>query len=152
MNVSIITSLRNLLVPALSLVVLTQCGEKKPSPMETVPAETPEAVSKPPEAKRERLPLEKIVQGIWETSDPSQLEEVGSPEKIQIDFRANGEMTMIIYNKGESRSEGVYEVKGDELFLRIKGQEDDSVKTRYDGETLVVIDVASDTEMDFQKL
>ncbi|MFT4639022.1 MAG: hypothetical protein ACI8T1_002346 [Verrucomicrobiales bacterium] len=147
----IITSLRNLLVPALSLVVLTQCGEK-PSSTAPPPSATSEMAPKESEPPKESPLLEKIVQGIWETHDPAQLEEVGMPEKIQIDFRANGEMTMIVYNKGESRTEGEYQVKGDELFIRVISQEEDSIKTTYDGETLTVIDVDNDTKIGFQKL
>lgn len=135
-------------------LTLTQCS-KSPEPesetemVEETPTETPAPETSesddgaPPK-------LEDVIQGVWESSNLDRTN--NAPEKIQIDFRANGELTMHIFLEGQSQQEGRYEIVDGKLHLHILGQEEDTVDTKFDGETLTIIDVNSEDEVDFQKL
>ena len=154
MNASIIVSPGSLLALAVSLVMLVQCEDKpQPDPPDRQPdSEAVAGDASKPSGKPARPLLEDIITGVWESSNPEKLEQLSSaPEKIQIDFRSNGEATLIIYGS-DYQKEGEYEVKGDELKLRFHGEEEDAVKTKFDGKTLTVIEVASGDEVEFQKL
>ena len=96
-----------------------------------------------------RPKLEEVIRGVWLAESPDSLGD--SVEKVQLDFRENGEVTMIVFNPGESApTDGVYEVSGDEL--RLLFNKDEPVETTYDGTILTVIDTASEQQVDFEKL
>lgn len=154
MKVPLIDILKLCLLLALGATALTHCREK-PSPVnpDDVPEETATVLENEPESDLKEGPppkLEDIIRGVWQSTNIEGLDP--APEKIQLDFRGNGELTMIIYKKGLDQLEGKYEVKGDELWLQIKGQESDAVKTTYEDETLTVIDVTNGDEVEFRKL
>ncbi len=158
MNVSIITLLRKPLVRvgsmALLTLTLTQCGEQTPADQEenaSPPnAATPGGATQTTEGPPAVVKLEDVIRGVWQSTDLERMD--SAPEKIQLDFRANGEVTMIIYRRGHFQKEGKYEVVDGKLTLQITGQEGDTVDTKFDGKTLTIIDVDSGNEVDFEKL
>lgn len=153
MNVFTLISLRKLLLPGMCVAMLTQC-DRNPPVVESppTPAELPEMELPIVEEEEETPPavLEDVIQGVWQSSNMDRLD--SAPEKIQIDFRANGELTMIVYQRGQSQQEGRYEVSGNSLTLQIEGQEEDAIKTTFDGKTLTIIDVDNEDEVAFTKL
>ncbi len=151
MKVSII-SFSKLAVLALSVTMFTHCG-KSPAPSESAEGESSpatDASGSTAEVVVEKRILEEIIQGVWESTNHDLLD--AQVEKIQIDFRGNGELTMIIYNQGEQQQEGHYQVTGDALSIQIIGQEEDDVSTRWDGTVLTVIDREAGQEVTFEKL
>ncbi len=156
MNVFTLISRRKSLVSGMYVAMitlsLTQCDKPSaPVSEEGRSAEVANEVSSQPVEPNAPPPiLEEIIQGVWQSSKLDGLD--NAPEKIQIDFRANGELTLISYNRGQLQWEGTYEVKGNELTLTMEGQEADTIQTTFDGKTLTIIDVDNDEKVEFQKL
>ena len=140
--------LKGIVFPLAILGGLSACGEKS-TPVESNvsggSAPKQEAVA----AEPVRPKLEEVIRGVWLAESPESLD--GAVEKIQLDFRENGEVTMIVFNPGESPpTNGVYEVSGDEL--KIVFNKDEPVETKYDGKVLTVIDTQNEQQVDFEKL
>ena len=132
--------LRGFVLPFVGVTMLSACGEKSASVQSTVES----SGSSTEEEKRPKL--EEVIRGVWMATSPEEI----NAEKIQLDFRGEGEVTMIVFNPSEGPpTNGVYEVSGDEL--QIQFDKDDPVKTTYDGKTLTVIDVNNDQQVAFEK-
>ena len=148
MLVSITTLfLKGMALPLVILGGLIACGEKS-----SVASKDPRGTAPPPEASEVevvRPKLEEVLRGVWLAESPESLD--GDVEKIQLDFRDHGVVTMIVFNPGESPPlDGSYEVSGDDL--KIVFDKNEPVETRYDGKILTVIDTESDKQVGFEKL
>lgn len=140
--------LKGIVLPLVILGGLVACGDKSTS---VASSGSGESAPRQEEATSdaERPKLEEVLRGVWLAQSPESLD--GAVEKIQLDFRADGEVTMIVFNPGESPpTEGVYEVSGDDL--KILFNKDEPVETTYDGKILTVIDTANEQQVDFEKL
>ncbi|MCH1503615.1 hypothetical protein OAV21_05055 [bacterium] len=140
--------LKGIAIPFVILGGLSACGEKSTSVESNLSggsaSEQGAVIAEPARPK-----LEKVIRGVWLAESPESLD--GAVEKIQLDFRAEGKVTMIVFNPGESPpTDGVYEVSGD--VLKIIFNKDEPIETNYDGQTLTVIDTANEQQVDFEKL
>lgn len=142
--------LRSLGFVGLTVCFLAHCEKPQDPVPETDAASTPTAAAVPQDEPVEKSRLQDIIRGVWQSSDTSDLDD--PPEKIELDFRADGEVTMTIYNRGRTQQNGRYVVEGDNLQLTFEGQEEDDVQSTFDGTSLTIIDGRNDYSVPFHKL
>lgn len=129
------------LLPFVGVALLSSCGEKSGS-VET------KLESNIASAEEETRPkLEEVIRGVWLAQSPEEVS--AGVEKIQLDFRGDGEVTMIVFTPGEVITDGAYEVSGDDL--KIQFDKSEPVETSYDGKVLTVTDKNTDQSVRFEK-
>ena len=131
---------------------LASCSKNESTDEPTADKTQEESViPSPPPPPYEGKTLEQYLVGVWQTVNaPEQVND--SVERITLDFREGGELTMVIFPNNTTPQEGTYTVSGNDLKIVMKDQTEDSVATRYEDGVITVIDVNADQEVEFKKL